>query len=278
MPKQKQRSGEANHSSRDSQALSVGSALSRHWPEYLIEAWGLGMFMISASMFTCLMEASASPLPHLIANPAYRRGLIGLAMGLTAIGLIYSPWGRRSGAHFNPAVTLAFLTLGKIRLVDAGFYMVAHFFGGTLGMGLALSLIGPALAEPRVNFIATLPGAAGINTAFAAEFGIAMGLMVSVLQGMRLAKLSRYTGLIAGSLVALFITFEAPLSGMSMNPARSFASAVTGHTWQHFWLYCTAPVLGMQTAALCFLPLRRYVKCAKLIHRSKHRCIHCGQK
>ena len=77
--------------------------LKQHWPEYLIEAWALGTFMVSAALFTALLEYPGSPAHQLIPNSDVRRALIGLAMGLIAIALIYSPWGQRSGAHMNPA-------------------------------------------------------------------------------------------------------------------------------------------------------------------------------
>src|SRR5437667_394193 len=74
-------------------------ALKRHWPEYLMEAAGLGLFMISAAVFATVLEYPGSPLHKAIPDPLVRRALMGLAMGLTAIGLIYSPWGHESGAH-----------------------------------------------------------------------------------------------------------------------------------------------------------------------------------
>ena len=82
----------------------------------------------------------------------------------------------------------------------------------------------------------------------------------------------------AGSLVALYISFESPLSGMSMNPARTIASAAPGMLWQSLWIYLTAPVLGMLGGAQLFLALRgaRRLACAKLLHPAEARCIHCG--
>ena len=78
-------------------------------------------------------------------------------MGLTAVGIFYSPCGKRSGAHINPSVTLAFFLLGKIRGFDAVFYVFAQFVGGIAGVGVAALLVGAPLANPAVNFIATAP-------------------------------------------------------------------------------------------------------------------------
>ena len=90
-----------------------GEILRDHWPEYLMEAAGLGLFMVSASVVTTLFEYPHSSLFAALPNPTIRRVLIGIAMGLTAIAIIYSPWGKRSGAHLNPAVAKPFNTHGK---------------------------------------------------------------------------------------------------------------------------------------------------------------------
>src|SRR5687768_3178239 len=102
-------------------------SLRAHWPEYLIEGWALGMFMISAGVFAVLLDAPGSAPHELIGDPTLRRVIGGMAMGLTAVAIIYSPWGQRSGAHMNPAVTLTFLRLGKVARWDAFFYVVAQF-------------------------------------------------------------------------------------------------------------------------------------------------------
>ena len=121
---------------------AVPDVVRKHWPEYLMEAAGLGLFMISAAVVTTLLEYPHSPLHGLFADQATRRLMIGLAMGATAIGLIYSPWGKRSGAHLNPAVTLTFYRLGKIEGIDACSYVMAQFFGGALGLWLVSRAIG----------------------------------------------------------------------------------------------------------------------------------------
>ena len=73
------------------------------WREYGIEAWALGSFMISACVFGALVFHPGSPLATALASAMPRRALMGMLMGLTLVSLVYSPWGKRSGAHMNPA-------------------------------------------------------------------------------------------------------------------------------------------------------------------------------
>lgn len=259
---------------------AAADSLRRHWPEYLMEAAELGLFMLSACLFVALIEHPASPLRPFLADPLLRRGLIGLAMGLTAIIIIYSPLGQRSGAHFNPAVTLAFYRLGKIEGWDAAFYCLAQFVGGVLGVWLSLALLGEAvIADASVNYIVTVPGHQGAPLAFAAEAVMSFCLMFTVLLVSNRRSLNRYTALFAGALVAIFITIEAPVSGMSMNPARTLGSAWPAQVWTAVWLYFTAPPLGMLLAAETYRRLKALpaVLCCKLHHENNQRCIfRCG--
>jgi Major intrinsic protein len=112
-------------------------AMRLHWPEYLIEATGLGLFMMSAGLFAVLLFHPGSLAAETMLGSLGRRMLMGLAMGLTAVALVYSRWGKRSGAHFNPAVTLTFFRLGKVSGWDAFFYVAAQWAGGLGGMLLA---------------------------------------------------------------------------------------------------------------------------------------------
>ncbi len=252
-------------------------ALIAHWPEYLMEGALLGAFMISACGFGTLLGHPASPLRHALAGPLVARALMGLAMGGTAVALVYSPWGKQSGAHFNPAVTLAFYRLGKIEPWDATFYVLAQFLGGVAGVALAAAFLGATLAAPDVNYVVTVPGAAGVAAAFAGEAAISFGLMAAVLRASSSPRFGVFTGLVCGALVAAYITLEAPLSGMSMNPARTLASALPARTWTALWIYFAAPALGMLAAAESHLRRGGAVRCAKLHHQNDKRCIfRCG--
>src|SRR5262245_62254999 len=82
-----------------------------HWHEYAMEGALLGLFMVAACGFATVLEHPASPVHQALPVGHVRRVIMGLAMGLTAIGLIYSPWGQQSGAHMNPALTLTYLRL-----------------------------------------------------------------------------------------------------------------------------------------------------------------------
>lgn len=240
---------------------------------YGAEALGLALFMISAGVFSVVLFGSGSPATGW--HGLLKLAAMGAAMGATAVAIFRSPFGKLSGAHINPAVTLAFWKLGKIRSVDALGYVVAQFAGAVVGVAAAQLLLGRALAEPAVNFAVTVPGATGAAAAFAAEFGISFLMFGSVLATSNHSRLARTTPYVAGSLVAAFILFESPVSGMSMNPARSFGSAVFGGGFDSLWIYFAAPPLAMLAAAEAFKKLRgpHSVLCAKLDHDSRYRCI-----
>jgi aquaporin Z len=255
------------------------NALRHHWPEYVMEGAELGLFMISACVFVVLLEYPTSPIHEALPDPTLRRVLIGVAMGVTAIGIIYSPLGQRSGAHFNPAVTLTFFRLGKVACWDAAFYGAAQFVGGLLGVVLSALILGELVAHPAVRYAATVPGRSGVGVAFLAEVMISCLQMTLVLRLSNTPRLARFTGLVAGAMVATYISLEAPYSGMSMNPARTFASALPAQIWTALWIYFTAPPLGMLVAAELYV--RQYglhhVFCAKLHHHNNQRCIfHCN--
>ncbi len=247
----------------------MAESASDHWCEYLMEAGGLGIFMISACAFTTVIEHPGSPLRQWIDNAFIRRTMIGVAMGLTVIGLIYSPWGKQSGAHLNPSVTIAF------------FYVLAQFVGADLGVLVSTFFLRRWVSHPAVNYAASVPGPKGAGVAFAAEFVISFVLMMMILFMSNSTRLAVFTGVLAGVLVATYITLEAPLSGMSMNPARTFGSALSSRVWKGWWIYFTAPPIGMLLAAELYRCLRGVngVVCAKLHHQNDRRCIfHCGYR
>ena len=178
--------------------LGAAESFVLHWPEYLMEAGLLGAFMVSACVFGALYEFPQSPVHQAIASPVMRRLLMGMSMGSTAIAIIYSPWGKQSGAHINPSVTFTFFRLGKIRAWDAFFYIGAQFLGAVLGVLLVARFLGKELSDPAVRYVVTLPGPHGPWVALFAEFTIAFVLMSTVLYFSNHHRLDRYTGIFAG--------------------------------------------------------------------------------
>ncbi|MBK7872910.1 MAG: aquaporin [Saprospiraceae bacterium] len=226
--------------------------LIKNWRIYLIEAWALGMFMVSAAFFTILLEHPNLLFKTLLPLPLYRRFLAGIAMGITAIFLIYSKWGKRSGAHMNPAVTLTFLQLDRIRFNDAAWYIIAQFIGGTFGILIFKWTTFSYISDPAVNYAVTIPGMDGPGVALFMEIVLSFVLFSIVLFSSNSTKWASYTGYLVGLLLVIFITFEAPFSGMSINPARTVASAFPANVWTDWWLYFIGPILGMNAAGYMY--------------------------
>lgn len=243
------------------------------WRIYATDGALLGLFMISACAFVSLLEYPGSPVRQAIGSPLARRAIVGCAMALTAVCLIYSPWGKRSGPLMNPAMTIGFFRLGRIRAWEATYFIAGQFVGATLGVALMWLVVRMLVAHPAVNYAATLPGKS-VAAAWVGEFCIAFVMMSMVMAVNRRPKLAPFTGCIAAALVATYITIEAPLSGMSLNPARTFGSAVFAGTLSTFWLYLTAPVLGMLAGIELHraLSTEHHKLCGKLTHSRTVAC------
>ncbi|SNR51958.1 MIP/aquaporin family protein [Hymenobacter mucosus] len=231
------------------------AALPRHWAHYLAEAAGLAFFVTCAGLLTVLVEHPNSPLASYVPTaPLLRRAMLGGAMVLVIVSIVYSPWGKRSGAHINPAVTLAFWQLGKVSTPDAVWYVLAQMTGGIGAALLLRTVLGEWYAHPAVDFTVTQPKttAMGPELAFLAEFGISFLLMLVLLMTLHSERFKKLTGWFLGGLLAVYITFESPLSGMSLNPARSLATALAADSYNGLWVYFAAPPLAMWLATVLF--------------------------
>jgi aquaporin Z len=246
-----------------------------HWPEYLMEAAEVALFQFLICVFSGLLFSPTSPIRQVLHRQIELRALMGLAVGMTVVAIVRTPWGQRSGGHFNPAVTVAFYRLGKMDLLDALFYLLAQFSGAIAGVCPVRFLFPDTIGGGAARYAVTAPGVQGTALAFVAELAISFVLMLTILVASNRESLARYTPYLVGILYVIFITLESPLSGMSMNPARSFGPALHAWYWHAIWLYFAAPTLGMLVAAEMFLrgsggfrPL-----CAKLHHANNKRCI-----
>jgi aquaporin Z len=227
------------------------AAVKKNWKHYLQEAFGLGIFMISACFFSAMLfsEKSSWYFP----TTMFRNVLMGIAMGSTALFIFYFPLTAPSGSQINPAVTLTFLRLGKMCRYDALFFAIFQILGGTAAVYIMQLLMGSMLIDTPVNSAVTIPGKFGIAGALVTELIIAFITMSIVLFTSNNDKLKKYTRIFAGCLVCTWVIVAGPISGFGMNPARSFASALPANIWTAFWVYLFVPFIGMLLAAEFYL-------------------------
>ncbi len=225
-----------------------------------MEAVGLGGFIVGASLLMVLLEHPEFFVMKswLGAHPLVRRVPLGICMG-AYIAFVVHMYGERSGAHINPAVTLSFLRLGKIRFTDAACYILAQFVGATLAALLMTKILGEFYEHPSIHYVTTTSDNSlhGVQKAFIAESIISFVLMFVMLFVIHSKRWEKSAALITGLLLGLYLVFETPYSGMSLNPARSTGSAVAAGDWRDLWIYFTAPVLAMLVATEIFLWLKR---------------------
>ena len=135
-----------------------------------MEVAELALYMFVTCVFATLLQHPASPVRHLVENPLLRRVLMGTAMGITIAGIVRSPWGKQSGGHFNPAITVTFYRLGKVEVLGPLVLRDCHeFVGAALGVCIARYGLLGALGDHAVRYAVTAPGIYGKGVAFAAE-------------------------------------------------------------------------------------------------------------
>ena len=228
-----------------------------------MEAAGLACFVGCAGIVATLVEHPASPVRQAIDSAVLRRGVQGVAMGLVVVGIVYSPWGKRSGAHINPAITVAFWQLGRISRADAIWYVVAQLTGAIAAGQLLVLLLGRFYPHPSVHYNTTtpMPQPLGEAIAFGAEFVISFLLMLTMVWALQHERTKNKTGWLTGGLIAVYILVESPFSGMSLNPARTLGTAMAGGDYRGLWVYGLAPPAAMWTVAILFQRFctRKYV-------------------
>ena len=218
-----------------------------------MEAAGLAGFVLGAGCLAVFLEHPDFPAMQSSfggeENAIWRRVPLGLIMG-AYIALVVYLFGEKSGAHINPATTWAFFRLGKISFTDSVFYTAAQFAGAIAAAQLLKLALGEWFAHPKVGYGVTKPMLPHDSmSAFVAEFIISFVLTFAVLIVISYKRLEKYAPPVSGVLIGLYLIFELPFSGMSLNPARSFAAALAAHKWEHLWIYFVAPPVAMLLAA-----------------------------
>ncbi len=220
-----------------------------HWPEYGAEFAGTvwNVFIgLSAVVFNF---APGLPGERLIPDASLRLWVTGLVFAGSGSLYTISPWGRLSGSHINPSVTLGFSALGKLHWHDTVGYLAAQFAGGALG-ALLLALVWGRHAA-AVGGGVTAPGmGCTASAAFWAELAMTFSYLLAIFYFVSRQSLMRWTPLMNWLVVAGLVWLGAGVSGTSLNPARSLGPALVNGHWRDQWIYLVAPPAGALLAAL----------------------------
>ncbi|WP_240422137.1 MIP family channel protein [Paenibacillus periandrae] len=174
---------------------------------------------------------------------------VALTFGLVVMALIYT-FGHISGAHFNPAVTIGFLVRGDISLRDSLYYIVTQFVAAIAAAYTLFLLFGNV-----ANLGATLPLSTE-SQSFVLEFILTFVLMMIILGSAVHGKaVKSFAGISIGATVGLMAMFAGPISGASMNPARSLGPALVSGVTNHLWIYFVATILGAVAASMVYKTL-----------------------
>ncbi len=246
-----------------------------HWAEYAAELLGTAFNLFVGLSAVVLDFGSHSPVEPLIPDRGLRLLLTGLVFAGSGSLVAISPLGKLSGAHINPSVTLAFWVQGKMHRQDLIGYISAQFVGAILGVTL-LAVVWRDRAASIKNGM-TLPGSAYSSwMAFGAEVSITFLLVLLIFIFVSSTRLMRWTPLMTWFVVAIMVWLESPVSGTSLNPARSFAPALVTPLWKDQWVYLIAPPLGSLLAVMAFrswCPVGREILTGKLFHAPHYRSI-----
>lgn len=237
-----------------------------------MEAAELAMLMLCICGAGTLLYGRSSPLAKVELSWVIRSALMGAIVAAATFMIILSPFGRRSGAHFNPALTGTYFFIRRIHRWDAFGYIAAQFFGGIVGVFFAHRLLGSNLSDFPVRYVVTLPGPHGRLFAFLAELLTSFVLMGVVLAASNHRRLAKYTPLFVALVTVFSYMMAMSIGGYSVNPARSLSSAVFAHIWQGIWIYFIAPSGGMLAAAILYSRFAGRIYCAKVFHDLRSPC------
>ena len=211
------------------------------------EAIGTAALLAVGLSAVILIFGAGSPVPPILPDPGARRLIAGFLFGTIGALIAISPVGKESGAHLNPVVTFSFWLMGNMRHGTVLGYAAAQLAGAALG-SLPLLLWGSLGAS--VEFGATVPAAAyGWPGALAGEAAATFVMVLLLLAFVRSRSARRFTPLLFPFLYAVMVYLEAPISGTSTNPARSFGPSVVSGDWLGWWVYWLGPTLGALLAA-----------------------------
>jgi aquaporin Z len=243
---------------------SRSNAANIPWLVFRAELVGTAVLVLVGLSLVVLMFGEGSPIPDVLPSEGWRLFITGFLFGTTGALIALSPVGKRSGAHINPIVTLAFRLMGKLDLRTSVGYIAAQLAGAILG---SVPLLAWGAMGRSVSFGATLPGEGySFRAALLGEVitTFAMVTLLCVFLGFR--RIRPFTPALFPVLYAIMVYMESPISGTSTNPARSLGPAVISGHWEGWWIYWIGPVIGSIAACFACSAFTKRITVAKLYH------------
>jgi aquaporin Z len=234
------------------------------WRLFLSELVGTAVLLLGGLSLVIFMFGTGSPMERLVPSVVLRQILTGFLFGCVGATIAVSSVGKESGAHINPAVTLGFWLMQKLDARTALGYVVAQLIGASVG---CLPLLAWGSMGRSVAFGATIPGENyTIETALMGEAVTTFALVAGLCLFIGFRHLRPFTPAMIPFLYAIMVPLEAPISGTSTNPARTFGPALLSGQWQGWWIYWLGPLIGTLVAILVCSSLARRIEVAKLYH------------
>lgn len=242
----------------------------RHWREWGSELLGTALLLLGGLSAVCLDFGAHSPVAQALPSTSTRLLVTGILFAGTGSLVALTPFGRLSGAHLNPVVTLAFWTQGKVHPHDLVGYVAAQLLGGLIGAWLVLLLWGQTARSVRVGATSPGPGVSPLQ-AILIEAAMTTALVLTILLMTSSVRTARWTPLVLWPVIAVLVWVGAPYTGTSLNPARSLGPALLAPLLGPLPIYFVGPLVGGAAAVGVFTLLRdRHTVTAKLFHDGRH--------
>jgi glycerol uptake facilitator protein/aquaporin Z len=244
-----------NAAAPDAQAAGSAPAVARTYPLFEFALTTVLLFTV-VTVVRWLM-APSSPLR--IADVQTALAVVGVVVGAVLLCLIYSPWGRRSGAHMNPAVSVALWLMGAFPRRWVLPYILAQLAGSLVGSALAGLAWGRAATAAPVQYAAVQPAPDwnGLSV-FLAESCCLVAVTLLIGFFLTYPARARRLPLTLAAATALIVGVLGPRSGGATNPARQFGPALLSGQRDYLAVYLIAPVLGAVLGAGIHQLLQRY--------------------
>ena len=212
------------------------------WQLYGAELIGTALLVLVGLSIVILNFGQGNPVVQRWPDAGVRRLITGFLFGTTGALITLSPIGKESGAHINPAVTLAFWLMGKLKASHALGYVLAQLAGAAIG---ALPLLAWGAMGRSIDFGATIPNTTyGLGGALLGETLTTFVLIGGLFYFLQHQRLRAFTPAIFPFMYAAMVFLEANVSGTSTNPARSLCPSLISGNWYGWWVYWLGPLLG----------------------------------